>query len=61
MVNMDMRKAFDTIAHLILIRALRSRELPETYKVLLSINVSNCVVIGISNLKLKKFQLMKKF
>ena len=31
MMSMDMRKAFDTIDHKALLRALRSRELPEEY------------------------------
>ena len=36
MLSMDMRKAFDTIDHPALIRALRCREFPEAYVALLS-------------------------
>ena len=38
---MDMRKAFDTIDHPALIRALRSREFPEAYVALLSMLYAN--------------------
>ena len=37
MLSMDMRKAFDTIDHLALVQALRSRGLPESYVSLLSL------------------------
>ena len=41
MISMDMRKAFDTIDHIALMRALRSRGLPEKCVSLLSVLYSN--------------------
>ena len=41
MISMDMRKAFDTIDHKALLRALRSRGLPEEYISLISILYGN--------------------
>ena len=38
---MDMRKTFDTVHHIALMRALRSRGLPDTYASLLSIFIAN--------------------
>ena len=40
-ISMDMRKAFDAIDHIALMRALRSRGLPEEYVSLLSVLYSN--------------------
>ena len=41
MLNMDMRKAFDTIDHPALIRALRFRGIPEAYVALLFLLYAN--------------------
>ena len=41
MLSMDMRKAFDTINHPALVRALRSRGLPEAYVSLLALLYAN--------------------
>ena len=41
MLSMDMRKAFDTIDHPALVRALRSRGLPEAYVSLLALLYAN--------------------
>ena len=38
MISMDMRKAFDTIDHKAMLRALRSRGLPEEYIYIVDIN-----------------------
>ena len=40
-ITMDIRKAFNTVDHVALIQALRSRELPQEHASLLSISYTN--------------------
>ena len=56
MISMDMRKAFVTIDHIVLMRALRSRGLPEEYVSLLSVLYSNqkASVNGSSEFKIQR-------
>ena len=55
-ISMDIRKAFDTIDHIALMRALRSRGLPEEYVSLLSVLYSNqkASVNGSSEFKIQR-------
>ena len=48
MLNMDMRKIFDIIDHPILMRALRSKELPKVYETSLSLLYTNQMTIQIN-------------